>query len=86
MKRLLPILLACCLAQPAAAVTVHKSFAYFTVHGRTLDEIQSQLSARGPKLNGKGERHPGATRMEFNTRISYAQSNGRCRWPRRPSS
>src|SRR5690606_20631137 len=43
------------------------------------DELETELNKRGPKLKSTGQRHPGATRMEFNTRLGYAEKNDRCR-------
>lgn len=71
-------LLACAVAPPAQAATLSKTYSYFTIHGRTLDEIQDQLDRNGPRLAGTGKRHPGATRMEFNTHVGYRERGGRC--------
>ncbi|WP_245440151.1 DUF922 domain-containing protein [Mesorhizobium sp. Z1-4] len=67
------------LAWPAHSASLSKTYSYFSIGGRNLDEIQTELDRRGPKLNSTGRRHPGATEMEFNTRIQYGESNGRCR-------
>lgn len=75
----LPLALMAVLAQPAAGADISRSFSYFSIGGRTLGEIEAQLRARGPQVQATGQRHPGATRMEFNTRISYADSGTRCR-------
>ncbi len=79
MKRLL---LAVCLvfaAIPAGAVDLVKSYSYFTVDGATLDELDRQLQSRGPEVQTSGHKHPGATRMQFISRLSYAESSGSCR-------
>ncbi|MBS3647439.1 DUF922 domain-containing protein [Pseudaminobacter sp. 19-2017] len=71
-------LMACTIvAAPAATLT--KSYSYFFIGGRTLDEIEAELLKRGPQVKRSGDRHPGATRMEFTTRIGYGEKNGRCR-------
>lgn len=62
----------------AGAQTVAKSYSYFSIGGRTLDEIDKELSARGPKLEGSGKRHPGATRMKFSTNVTYAKAASGC--------
>lgn len=67
------------LAWPAHSASLSKTYSYFSIGGRNLDEIQTELDRRGPKLNSTGRRHPGATEMEFNTRIQYGESKGRCR-------
>ena len=46
---------------------------------RALDEIETELSRRGPQVKSTGRRHPGATRMEFTTRLGYAENSGSCR-------
>jgi predicted secreted Zn-dependent protease len=63
---------------PAASANVVKSYAYFSIGGSTLDEIEKQLAVRGPQVQSTGHRHPGATRMEFNSRVKYAEKGGRC--------
>ncbi|SFO77787.1 Predicted secreted Zn-dependent protease [Mesorhizobium sp. NFR06] len=64
---------------PAGAANLVKTYSYFSVGGRTLGDIQNQLSKNGPEVKSTGSRHPGATKMAFTTRISYAQSAGSCR-------
>lgn len=66
-------------ALPAGAANLVKTYSYFSIGGRTLDDIQNQLSKNGPEVKSTGSRHPGATQMAFTTRISYAQSAGSCR-------
>jgi predicted secreted Zn-dependent protease len=72
------VALAACTAAPAVAANLVKSYSYFRVGGRTLEEIEDQLAKRGPKVNTTGLRHPGATRMSFSTRIGYAQKSNSC--------
>ncbi|MET0168825.1 MAG: DUF922 domain-containing protein [Aliihoeflea sp.] len=62
----------------ADAASVSRSYSYFTIGGRTLGEIETELQKRGPELGTTGSRHPGATRMAFTTRIGYQEENGRC--------
>lgn len=80
MKKLIgAVSLAIVLAEPALAASVSKTYSYFNIGGRTIEEIEVELSRRGPKMEGTGRRHPGATRMEFTTRVSYAEAAGSCR-------
>jgi len=72
-------LMTACMAIPAGAATMVKTYSYFTIRGRTLDDIQRELSRHGPKVKTTGLRHPGATQMAFTTRIGYADDNGACR-------
>ena len=67
------------LASQAESASLSKTYSYFSIGGRNLDEIQTELDKRGPKLNSTGRRHPGATEMEFKTKIQYGESRGRCR-------
>ncbi|WP_274629603.1 DUF922 domain-containing Zn-dependent protease [Arvimicrobium flavum] len=60
------------------AAELSKTYSYFSIRGNTLDEIEAELSRRGPNVNTTGQRHPGATRMEFKTRLTYADTGKRC--------
>lgn len=64
---------------PAQSATVSKTYSYFSIGGSTLEEIQNELAERGPQLKSTGQRHPGATQMEFTSRLTYAEKDGRCR-------
>ncbi|OHV88342.1 DUF922 domain-containing Zn-dependent protease [Mesorhizobium sp. ORS 3428] len=64
---------------PAGAANLVKTYSYFSVSGRTLDDIAAQLSKYGPEVKSTGSRHPGATQMAFTTRVSYAQTPSSCR-------
>lgn len=66
-------------ASHAAAGDVSRSYSYFAIGGKTLSEIETELQDRGPRLDSTGSSHPGATRMEFKTRVGYAEEAGRCR-------
>ena len=80
MKRPLLCVLALLAAPfPAEATTLVKTYSYFTIGGSTLDQIQNELSRRGPQVKTTGLRHPGATRMKFTTRIGYAGEPQSCR-------
>lgn len=63
----------------AHGASVSKHYSYFNIGGSTLEEIEDELQRRGPQLQSTGTRHPGATTMEFRTRVTYGESNGRCR-------
>ncbi|PSM19649.1 MULTISPECIES: DUF922 domain-containing Zn-dependent protease [Nitratireductor] len=62
----------------AAAQTVSRSYSYFSIGGRTLEEIDSELSKRGPQVQSTGQRHPGATRMKFSTKLTHASTDRWC--------
>ena len=80
MKRLvLSALLAVGTIGPASAANVVKTYSYYRIGGKTLDEIETQLAKRGPEVKTTGLRHPGATQMSFSTRIGYAEKLGSCR-------
>lgn len=64
---------------PASAENVNKTYSYFSVGGSTLDDLERELNKRGPKVKSTGQRHPGATRMQFHTRLGYVEKNGSCR-------
>lgn len=80
MNRSLPCVLMLTLAaMPASAANLVKTYSYFSVGGRTLDDIEKQLTKNGPEVKSTGSRHPGATQMAFTTRVSYAQTASSCR-------
>lgn len=63
----------------AQAASVNKSYSYFSIGGATLSEIEADLSRRGPHVASTGRRHPGATTMQFTTRLGFAEGGGSCR-------
>ncbi|MBX3567278.1 MAG: DUF922 domain-containing protein [Rhizobiaceae bacterium] len=73
------LLMSFALAAPASAANIARTYSYFSIGGSTLDEIESELSRRGPLLGSSGNRHPGATRMQFTTRIGYEDRGSNCR-------
>lgn len=80
LKRVLPLLVCLALsATSAVAADVSRSFSYFSVHGKTLEEIERQLNTLGPYVDGSRQRHPGAVRMEFKSRLAYGRSKRDCR-------
>lgn len=62
-----------------AAVVATKSYSYFDIKGKTADELDEQLSIRGPTASGSSARHPGATKIRFGGDATYMQDGGRCR-------
>jgi predicted secreted Zn-dependent protease len=60
-------------------VVATKSYSYFDIRGRTADELDQQLSTRGPTANGSSARHPGATKIRFGGEATYIQHDGRCK-------
>jgi predicted secreted Zn-dependent protease len=63
----------------SAEVVATKSYSYFDIRGRTADELDQQLSTRGPTANGSSARHPGATKIRFGGEATYIQHDGRCK-------
>lgn len=79
MKTIIAAAILCILALgPARGASLTKTYSYFNIGGSTLDEIEQELRRRGPQVQSTGSRHPGATRMEFTTRLTYGERNGRC--------
>ena len=77
-SRLIAGLLMAAMISPAGAANVAKTYSYFSIGGSTLDAIQKELDLRGPHVNSTGHRHPGATQMEFVSRIGYQKSDRGC--------
>jgi predicted secreted Zn-dependent protease len=66
-------------ALPAGAASLAKTYSYFTIEGSTLDQLEQELSSRGPQVKSTGRRHPGATQMQFTTKLTYEETRGYCR-------
>lgn len=67
------------LAAPVAAQpVVSKTYSYFTIGGKTAEELDSELERRGPLTRHTGARHPGATEIKFGGEVSYVDRGGRC--------
>lgn len=66
------------MAGASSAQTVSRTYSYFTIGGVTLQEIDEELSRRGPKVSSTGKRHPGATQMQFSTRYTFASTENWC--------
>ncbi|MDP3897035.1 MAG: DUF922 domain-containing protein [Mesorhizobium sp.] len=64
---------------PAHAASVARTYSYFAVGGNTLQELQEELVIRGPQVKSTGQRHPGATIMEFSNRLGYQDGPDGCR-------
>ncbi|MEZ5808405.1 MAG: DUF922 domain-containing protein [Zhengella sp.] len=72
------LFLSCLAAAPCLAAEISTAKKYYQIGGATVQEIQRQLERHGPRLGGhKG--HPAATRMEFKTRVEYAEKASACR-------
>ena len=71
------LLLAACQIE-ATAATLERSYVYFTIGGTTLAEIDAALARSGPHVESTGRRHPGATRMEFNSSVTYRSAAEGC--------
>lgn len=79
LKRLSCAALAVALTGSAGAETVFtKSISYYKIGGRTAEELDRELSRRGPYTNSTGMRHPGATEIKFGGEVTYLEKNGRC--------
>ncbi|MDN5927921.1 MAG: DUF922 domain-containing protein [Hyphomicrobiales bacterium] len=66
-------------ASPAFAADMVRSYSYYTLDATTLDGLSDQLESRGPKVESSGNKHPGATRMQFTTHTTYGRERNRCR-------
>lgn len=63
---------------PGAAETLARTYSYFSIGGSSVEEIERELTRRGPMLGSTGRRHPGATQMKFSTRVTYASTERWC--------
>jgi len=79
MKRLIfTLAVIAAMSAPCAAASLTRNYSYFAIQGNSLEELERQLHSKGPQLNGSPEGHPGATTMDFTSRIRYRQESNRC--------
>jgi predicted secreted Zn-dependent protease len=72
-------LMPCLMVQNAHAETiVHKSYRYFSIHGKTAAELDHQLESKGPHTGQSALRHPGATKIRFGGTMDYVKSRNSC--------
>ncbi|MDO1584550.1 DUF922 domain-containing Zn-dependent protease [Rhizobium oryzicola] len=72
-------LVLCAIATPALSEPrITKTYSYFTIGGRTAEELDAELGRRGPQTNHAGFRHPGATEISFGGDVTYLEGSRRC--------
>lgn len=57
---------------------ISKTYGYFSIGGRTAEDLDSELERRGPLTQATGHRHPGATEISFGGEVTYVERSGRC--------
>lgn len=73
------VAIASTLAIPAAnAATVLRKYQYFTLNAHNAAELDKELSRRGPMLTKTGARHPGMTRMRFDSKVKFGSNGKTC--------
>ncbi|MGV8936759.1 MAG: DUF922 domain-containing Zn-dependent protease [Allorhizobium sp.] len=65
-------------ADVTAETITNKSIRYFQISGRTADDLDRELSRRGPLTESTRSRHPGATRIKFGGELTYVEHDHRC--------
>lgn len=63
---------------PFADPVISKSYSYFSIGGRTAEDLDAELERRGPLTRQTGFRHPGATEIRFGGDVTYLESEGKC--------
>ncbi|WP_342453227.1 DUF922 domain-containing Zn-dependent protease [Jiella mangrovi] len=67
-----------CLPSLAGAASIKEKTSYFAVRGATLDELDRDLNRRGPFVSETGIRHPGATEVKFDGKVTYKATADGC--------
>lgn len=73
------IVIAFTVVTPANATIVLRKYHYFTLNGRTAADLDREMVRRGPVLQKTGARHPGMTRMRFDSKIKFGSNGSSCR-------
>ena len=70
--------LAVALPGSTQAASIREKTTYFAVRGSTLAELDSDLNRRGPFVSETGIRHPGATAVKFDGKVTYKATPRGC--------
>ncbi|MEC5290831.1 DUF922 domain-containing protein [Aurantimonas sp. C2-6-R+9] len=62
----------------AHAGSVDQETSYFAVRGSTLAELDEDLNRQGPYVAETGLRHPGATEVKFDGKVTYKKVTKGC--------
>lgn len=57
---------------------ITKSISYFTIQGKTADELDEALAKHGPQGTQSGIRHPGITKISFGGDMTFVTSERSC--------
>ena len=63
----------------ASAATVLRDYHYFSLNARNAADLDKELVRRGPILKKTGARHPGLTRMRFDSKVRFGSNGKNCR-------
>jgi len=61
------------------AADIREQTKYFSVTGTTLEELDRDLGRKGPLMAGTNMRHPGATEVKFDGKVTYLPVGARCK-------
>lgn len=62
----------------SASPRIVKTYSYFSISGRTADDLDAQLQKHGPLTRSSGFRHPGATQIKFGGEVTYLETDRNC--------
>ncbi|MCJ8518167.1 putative secreted Zn-dependent protease [Pseudorhizobium tarimense] len=57
---------------------ISKTYGYFSIGGKTAEDLDKELENRGPFTQTTGHRHPGATEIKFGGEVTYVERGGKC--------
>lgn len=66
-------------ATAADAATVHRTYSYYSIAGKTAADLDKGLAHGGPLLKSTGNRHPGAAQIRFDAKARYRADGKACR-------
>lgn len=81
-KMLQPLIAALLIVAASAPVhgetIIRKSVTYFSIGGKTVSDLDREMTNRGPFSQRTGRRHPGATQIKFNGSAKFVNQGSRC--------
>ncbi|PYE89958.1 DUF922 domain-containing Zn-dependent protease [Phyllobacterium leguminum] len=66
-------------AATADAATVHRTYSYYSITGKTAADLDKGLARGGPLLKSTGNHHPGAAQIRFDAKARYRSDGRACR-------
>jgi predicted secreted Zn-dependent protease len=62
-----------------AETSVTKQISYYTIEGKTADELDQALALKGPSTSASDMKHPGITKINFGGDVTFVTTDKSCK-------